>query len=212
MSQVNSNTVITKVQRKENSFRLEVTGVIVKEGGSVLSLLNEGDARFDNNSKRYAWMKVEPGAVEKYFGVPAEQMMALPIGGEIALNIVGPTIAGLPLNIEVVEDHTPENDYEVQNWDKSAKQVEISQNVLKSSRMKKSAACYDAIGERGYFTANGKLIFSHVRVVTGTPKNVFVEDYQIVTKAEAANLLAAGVQMAAETAPVAETAKADTEI
>lgn len=213
MTQVSSNVVITKIERKENSFRMEVKGKVVKEGGSVLSLLNEGDSRFDV-SDRYAWMKVEPEAIEKYFGVSAEKIRALEKGQSLELNIHNPQLGGLPLSIQIVERQLPENDYEIQNWDKAAKQVEVTQNVLKSVRLKKSAGVYDTLGQQAYFMKDGKLVFSTASVVTGDPQHVFVNDAQLITLEEARAIVSSGLQIveqvpAATTTPVNKGAEAE---
>ncbi len=202
MSQVNqnggANVTITKIQRKENSHRIEVRAVIAKEGSSALALLNQGDDRFDNTSSRYGWMMVRPEVFVKYFPGSVDLMTLenMKVGDEITLNIENPMIAGLPLNIEVTENHIPDGDYELQNWEKVAKQIKISPNILKSTRMKKSSGIYDALDQQGFFVKNDQLIYSHTRVVTATvPKHTFIEDAMLVTKDEAINLVSRGVQV-----------------
>lgn len=203
-----STVVITELQRKEKSFRIEVVGNIVKPGSSVLSLLNEGDERFDNTSKRHAWMKVTPQAMHKYFGLSIEQMNSMKVGDVLPLNIENPKIAGQPLSIQITESQNASNEYEVINWKKVAKQVKVSDRVLSSSRMPKSSGLYDAAGEQGYFLKNGKLIFSNATVVVGEPKHSFVEGYTLSTEREAIAAVANGIQVAT---PVTEEVKAEAE-
>ncbi len=200
---------LTKVIRGEKGFRAEFRGPVVRQNSSVLSVLNAGDERFDNNSMRFAWATCTAKAINEHFGVPMLELEAMKDGDEKILNIQNPEIAGNKCSIKIEEYQEPRTDYERDNWEKAAKQLEITQNVLQSTKLKKSSLVYDALGEQGYFMANGRLIFSNATVVFGnTPEHSFIENATLHSIREVKAALSKSVTLVAEGSKVLENANA----
>ena len=158
------------------------------QAASLLQKYNSSDDRFTSNNKdRFAWLTVDVrdlGKVqEDFLDFPAKKVAALPIDGTIDLDITAPS-----WNLEIEERDYAKNDYEKENPDLAAKQLEITEGLqglatrAKMSKGRKGVMCSDLIrldkegelvGQRGYFlTMEGNPIFQDIRVVPGKPDHL----------------------------------------
>lgn len=174
---MNNQVTLTRVAKTKNdSLQIEISDSGILRPNSVSSALQElnaGDDRFNNNSTRMAWAKVTLEGLAKIKGVTAqhiEQVKSLKeVGDAVELNIVAPTLKGKELRVEVRDSLVPD-EYQQENWESSAKQLEITEKLLQS-KTPHTAACEEQVGERGYFIneANRSLIFSKTSIVLCDP-------------------------------------------
>lgn len=112
----------------------------------ILGELNKSDERFTGRSARRAWISVEPEDTKKEFPAIADKIdQAIENNEKVFVGYKNPQMFGMPLHIQINEDHTPANEWEEDNLERSAKQD----------------------GNENYLLKQGKLIFSHTDVVAG---------------------------------------------
>ena len=90
---------------------------------SILSMLNESDARFSSRARR-AWMTAEPNDATKYlgidFGLTNNNWYMSEKGEVMDLNILNPTINGVRCRL-VINETTEATDWQADNVETSAK-------------------------------------------------------------------------------------------
>jgi hypothetical protein len=202
-----TNVTLVSVKRGQKGLQAEFKGVIVKQGMNPLALMNEGDSRFTQDSTRHAWLTVNAASINKIFNVSLDALQALKEGESLELNLVAPKYNGVPFQIQVVESLSPFNEWEAENWKKAAKQLTIDEKVVASARISKTAEVDQCLGQQGYFTKEGRLIFSKAVVVLQdvAPIHTFIEGSVLSSTREAEILFAANLKVAdkvAENAPV----------
>lgn len=131
---------------------------------SIVGLLNASDERFASDGlgkPRYAWISGEAADIKATFGLDMSDLTE--VGDQKELNILNPTVKGMPLNIQITET-TEGTDYDIANFETRAKRA----------------------GKDGDFitTPAGEYIYVKSTVVAGAPKHVFIAD--TVRQAQAA--------------------------
>lgn len=129
--------------------------------GNVLGEFNKSDERFSGRAARRAWLSAEPEDVQRILPeIMSEVRECLDSGEKVFVGYKNPQMPnGDSLKIQVEESHTPENEWEMNNLDRSAKQNGEGEHLLK----------------------DGKLIFSHTSVVRRKANHVFIEHEETTT-------------------------------
>jgi len=129
---------------------------------SILSILNESDARFSSRARR-AWMTAEPNDASKYLGInfsTTNDKWYMSEKGEVMdLNILNPTINNIRCRL-VINETTDATDWQSDNVETSAKRR----------------------GRDGdYITHKGNYIFSNTTIILtdDTPTHVLLDADEI---------------------------------
>lgn len=173
-------TKIVSIRKVANgSFQAEMEGNVQRPGAiNALALLNKGDARFVSGSKRMAWFPVTMQSLRD-LGVDESTITKLMNAQEkekVAVSIENPTLDGHKLAIQVKESIFPDV-YQRQNASTTAKQLTISEEVSKNTKLKTDFDLSKYVGQLGYFLdAEGNHIFSRTSVTIEAQINhTFVE-------------------------------------
>jgi hypothetical protein len=158
-------TVLTHIRKVKNGkIELEIAEKIGASGVSALSILNAGDPRFTSRARR-GWIIAEASQVEKFFGISASEMAAMPEGGIKEVSIDTPTIAGHQLRLQVVEQ--TESDLLATLADDNASASRKANAAFLVQNKERSAKRAGANGP--VITSGGELVFSSVNVVMAKP-------------------------------------------
>ena len=100
-------------------FAEKITNPNLRPAG-IVGLLNASDERFSQESKpRYAWETGSPEDIKNALGI---DVSGLQFGEERPIGKLNPTIAGMPLHIQITET-TQGTDFEVANYMTRAKRA-----------------------------------------------------------------------------------------
>jgi hypothetical protein len=184
-------TTLTRVTKTKNgAFQAEFSAIILKPNttNSALALLNIGDSRFRQLSKRMAWITVTPDAISKYFGIDISHLRN---EESIELNIENPKIEGLPLNVQIQEFTQREIEEKIEKT--TSDKVKASYQYLLDNALSRAKQIKTDEGTK-YFIKDGQFIFSISSVVLGEPKHIFITDAKMVSEEELVNSTAVAQQ------------------
>ena len=161
-----SKLVSIKGVADSSKCQLEIAQIISGPSGrtNLLGMLNEGDERFDKNSKkpRRGWFTVKKDAVLKHFGIDVSALKDKEVK---EVNLDDLKIGEESVNLEVSES-TEATEYERENIADSAKQ-------------------YDNNGTTKYIvTEDGQPIFTRMKMVAGKAKHNFISATKEVSEDE----------------------------